>query len=518
MPAKNLVLTINCHQPYIRHFSEAEKYTAENELFFNAISRTYLPLVNMFNRLEKDNVDFKIAFVLSPVLCSMLSDEFLQEQYLLWVDKRIALGEKELVRCKNDEKLLANAKRCYEQAKQEKTDFEEKYNRNLLKEFKKFAQKGNLELLATTGTALYIPHYCDMKEILNGQIETGIYSHKYYFGDAPQGFYVPQLAYAKGLDRILRSYGINYTITDPAAILFADNANEDGVFSPVRTHYSLVLFGKDRFCEKKKCFADHLAYKNVEKDIGFELSSEDLQDFLGEDGTRISTGYRYWANDGQLIYDESYAMTQTMVDAEYFIKNSGEKLEKAAAALKKDVCSIWEIDAEDLGQNWEEGIAWLENVIRLPKNFELGTCNSMLDKQFSLPRINPYPCSQNGSGYGEDLLDNSNSYMIRYLRKMCERIVDLAGRFTDETGLKVRLLNLGSRELMIAQDCCWAQMLHDGINSEYVQNVFKNCVLNFTAVFDSLGTNTVSTEWLTNLEKEHNLFPWMNYRIFSPKV
>jgi 1,4-alpha-glucan branching enzyme len=37
-------------------------------------------------------------------------------------------------------------------------------------------------------------------------------------------------------------------------------------------------------------------------------------------------------------------------------------------------------------------------------------------------------------------------------------------------------------------------------------------------VFDALGSNTVSTEWLTKLESKESIFPWMNYRIFSKKV
>ena len=31
------------------------------------------------------------------------------------------------------------------------------------------------------------------------------------------------------------------------------------------------------------------------------------------------------------------------------------------------------------------------------------------------------------------------------------------------------------------------------------------------------SSNTVSTEWLTKLENEHQIFPWMNYRIFNRK-
>ncbi|MBD5414594.1 MAG: DUF1957 domain-containing protein, partial [Treponema sp.] len=46
---------------------------------------------------------------------------------------------------------------------------------------------------------------------------------------------------------------------------------------------------------------------------------------------------------------------------------------------------------------------------------------------------------------------------------------------------------------------------------------FTQSINDFTAVFDALGSNTVSTEWLTNLENQHQLFPWMNYRIFNRK-
>jgi len=523
MSFKKLVLTITLDTPYIRHFADCEKYAFENEILFTAISKTYIPLINMLHKLEDDNVNFKLAFVISPVVCSLLDDDFIKEQYSLWLEKRIALGQKEIERCAKDAALLKNARECLAEAEQNKADFTDKYQMNLLKEFKSFADKGLIELLGTTGTALYVPHFADMKEILNAQVETGIYSHKHYFGSAPEGFYVPQCAYAKGFDHILRAYGINYTVASPATILFADDAPETGIFAPVRTHYSLVLFGKDneypKFFNNENALSENSVYKNVEKDIGFELGADELCDFLTSEGVRSSTLFRYWSKDEESVYDKDAASKQAYEDALKFVECKTSKLTKAQESLNgQDVCCVVEIPASVLGQKWEEGVIWLENVIRNVKDVELSTCGTMLEKQFQLPRVNPYPCSENGGGYGEDLLDNSNCYMIRYTRKMCERIVDLAGRFTDESGLKVRLLNLGARELMIAQDCVWAQMLHDGEYGEYVQKVFMNAVLNFTAVFDSLGTNTVSTEWLTKLEKEHTLFPWMNYRIFSPKV
>jgi 1,4-alpha-glucan branching enzyme len=76
---------------------------------------------------------------------------------------------------------------------------------------------------------------------------------------------------------------------------------------------------------------------------------------------------------------------------------------------------------------------------------------------------------------------------------------------------------MGAKEFLLAQSGEWPKMLHDGQSVEYVKKRFRESIIAFTTVFDSLGSNTVSTEWLTNLERCHTLFPWMNYRIFSRK-
>ena len=177
------------------------------------------------------------------------------------------------------------------------------------------------------------------------------------------------------------------------------------------------------------------------------------------------------------------------------------------------------IDAKQLGQDWAEGIDWLEAVLRKAAAFEikLSAISPLIGNQFSLQKIVPYPGAAQGNSYGEDLLDSSNGWMIRYTRKMCERMIDLSDRFPNETGLKVRLLNLGAKELMIAQSAEWAKMIHDGYFPEYATERFKEAIESFMIVFDALGSNTVSTEWLTKLEREHAIFPWMNFRMFSRK-
>mgnify|MGYP006385871317 FL=1 len=108
--------------------------------------------------------------------------------------------------------------------------------------------------------------------------------------------------------------------------------------------------------------------------------------------------------------------------------------------------------------------------------------------------------------------------MIRYIRKACERMIDLADRFPTDTGLKTRLLNIGAKELLLAQSSGLAKMIDNDDSPDFAQRRFKDSIIAFTMVFDALGSNTVSTEWLTKLESKECVFPWMNYRIFSKKV
>lgn len=521
MSDKNLVLVIVGHQGYIRHTEHTGDCAAEEDLLFSAISRTYLPLLRMFRSLEADGVAFRVTLVLSPVLCALLDDPVVQKQYIDWLDARIALGERELARLSSDEAQLPLARTTLEQYKQDKHDFTETYAQNLLKPFADYAHKGLVELMATAGSYAFFPHYADMPEVLNAQVEAGLYSHRRYFGTASEGFWLPYLGYADGVDKVLRSYGVNYTILDTHALLFSKQMPEAGIFSPVRTHASLVLFGRDHTTPDditgEDGYLHNPAYKNLNADIGFDLPADALGDFLAAGQARVSTGYRYQAQSGA-VYDVAQADAQVRRDAERFVAAKKETLDKAATALQENAATlVCPIAATTLGQDWAEGIAFLEQVIRHADGLSLVSCSQLIQDQFTLPKITPYPSAASGTGYGEDLLDTTNGWMLRYTRKMCERMVDLAGRFPDDTGLKARLLNLGAKELMIAQSGEWAKMLHEGRFPEYVRERFTRSILSFIAVFDSLGSNTVSTEWLTQIEREDTLFPWMNYRIFAQK-
>jgi hypothetical protein len=37
---------------------------------------------------------------------------------------------------------------------------------------------------------------------------------------------------------------------------------------------------------------------------------------------------------------------------------------------------------------------------------------------------------------------------------------------------------------------------------------------NFTTIYEALASSYISTEWFTTLERRHNVFPHINYRVF----
>lgn len=526
MSKKNLIITLVAHQGYFCSNSVQEFSHPEIELLFAGITDTYVPLLNMFETLDLEHVPFKLTLVMTPTLCTLLADYSIQEMYVNWLDKLILLGEKQLNDLQDSDSKLPLVQEELNRIKKCKDDFVNVYKSDLLSVFRYYADRGSIELLSTAATAAFLPHYIDLPEAINAQIEAGLHSHRQFFGLVPDGFWLPAMGYASGLEETIKNYGFSYTILDSHGLLFGEPMPCNGIFTPAICKNGLWVFGQDYTAEESVTgtggFMFREVYRNQERDFAFEATAQQLEGFLIENRMRLPSGYKYWnrSHDEQL-YNQEEAMVQAKIDAEIFVKKYEEKLLKASIALETDdVDILCAFSATDFGQNWYEGIHWLEHVIRLVSespNIQLVQCCDLLDHKKNLPRVSPFMSAATGTGYGENFLDTKNDWMLRSARKVCQRMNQLADRFPEDTGLKARALNMAAREVLLAQSSDWPKMLSEGLFPEYAEEQFKKNVESFVTVYDSLGANSISTEWLTRLEQEHPLFPWMNYRIFSKK-
>ena len=530
MASKRIVLLISNPQAYIYHVGAEEKeFAAEMNHLYESISYIYIPLLNMFVSLEKDGVPFRIALVLSPVLCTLLKDPVVQQQYIAWLDGKIALGKSELERCSGDAALRDVVKYHLEKAQEDRFCFTTVYGQDLLKKISEYQKKGYVELLATCGTNIFLPHYADMGEVLNAQIETGLYAHRSFFGERASGFWLPEMGYMPGIEHVMRTYGVDYTVLDARAFLFADDTAEKGIFAPVICSGEIAAFARDNRIDDEvfgeRGYAASSAYCDVNRDIAFELPREQLEPFFRGSTSRYASGYQYYhksggRSGGASVYDPVRAAEQCEADAASFFDKKLDVLMQAENLLPSvPVLSHVCVFSSEQFLQWREGIAWLESVYRYAagKSASFSFFEDILASQMQLQNLQPYCSASIGAGYGETLIANKNNRLLRHARKASERMIDLAERFPDDTGLKARLLNLSARELMLAQSCTWANMIWDGTFPEYAEARFTESIAAFINVFESLGANTVSTEWLTSYEAKHPVFPWINYRIFSKK-
>ena len=87
-----LALVLHAHLPYVRH-PEHENFL-EEEWLYEAITETYIPLLDAYDRMVNDGVNFKITMSVTPPLMNMLANELLQNRYVNYIEKLIKLSEK----------------------------------------------------------------------------------------------------------------------------------------------------------------------------------------------------------------------------------------------------------------------------------------------------------------------------------------------------------------------------------------------------------------------------------------
>lgn len=523
-----LNFVLHAHLPFVRH-PEYECFLEENWLF-EAISETYLPLLRVFNRLNDDNIPFRITLSISPTLASMLGDELLQNRYIVHLERLIELGEKEVDRTKNDPDFAPVARMYLDLFRQNLTDYTELYRNNILRGFRSLEKEGYLEIITTTATHSFLPLYENYPETIEAQIQTAIIFHGRAFGREPEGFWLPECGYFPGLEKQLKSYNLKYFFTAAHGILFAGEKSPYGVYAPVVTPNGVAAFGRDipsshAVWSAEEGYPGDASYREFYRDIGFDLPVDYIGPYIHDGEIRVNTGFKYYSvtgkTDNKLPYRPSKAAKKAEEHAENFLYNRLKQVDKLATIMDRPPVIVCPYDAELFGHWWFEGPLWLEQLFRKihqrQDGLELVTPTDYLKKFPQNPEGTPSFSSWGNNGYSEVWLDGSNDWIYRHIHKAIDRMSELVSRFPDENGLKVRALNQAAREVLLSQASDWPFIIKTGTTVPYAEKRIKEHLYNFTRIYENLSRNTVKTEWLTRIEKRNNVFPDIDYRIFKRK-
>lgn len=522
-----LALVLHAHLPYVRH-PEYEDFL-EEDWFFEAVTETYIPLVEVFDKLLEDNVDFRLTLSFSPTLISMLTDPLLVNRYLMHLDKLIELASKEKWRTRNQPEFALLADMYYDRFTKARAIFVNRYNKNLVGAFRRYQDSGKMEIITSAATHGYLPLMDVCKKGVRAQIRIACQHYKGHFGRPPRGIWLPECGYNPGDDAILREEGIRFFFTDAHGILFGSPRPKYGVFAPAYCPSGVAAFGRDMESSKQVWSAedgypgDYL-YREFYRDIGWDLDFEYIKPYIHDGKFRINTGIKYYRITGETDYKEPYiphlALEKAAVHAGNFMFNRERQIEYLSGIMDRRPIVVSPYDAELFGHWWFEGPQWLDFLIRKlhydQKTFRMVTPTEYLEiypkNQVLLPSLS----SWGWKGYNEVWLEGSNDWIYRHLHTACERMTELAGRSpAGVNGLLRRALNQAARELLLAQSSDWAFIMKNRTMVDYAAKRTKDHILRFTRLYEDIRSSSIDEAWLADIESKDNLFPNIDYSVYK---
>jgi 1,4-alpha-glucan branching enzyme len=521
-----LALVLHSHLPYVRH-PEHDRFLEEDWLY-EAITETYIPLINVFDGLLNDGVDFRITMSLTPTLISMLIDPLLQQRYVRHINRLIDLAEKETERTHNQPEFNPIARMYGDLFKNARYVFEEKYGCNLVGAFRKFQDQGKVEIITCGATHGFLP-LMQNPNAVRAQVMVAVDHYKSHFGRAPKGFWLPECGYYEGLDEILKEAGIRYFFMDTHGLFLATPRPRYGVYAPIYCPSGVAAFGRDIESSKQvwssiEGYPGDYNYRDFYRDVGFDLDYDYIKPYLHPDGIRVNLGIKYYKITGKSDHKDPYirhwALERAAEHAGNFLFNRENQVEWLAGLFQdRKPIIVAPYDAELYGHWWFEGPNWIDYLIRKTvfdqKTVRLITPSEYLKENPKCQVSTPSTSSWGYKGYAEVWLDGSNDWVYRHLHKAADRMVELAQSYPGSEGLLRRALNQAAREVLLAQSSDWAFILKTGSHVEYAVRRIKEHVGRFTRLYYDIRENHIDQNWLSDLEYQDNLFPDIDYRIYA---
>jgi 1,4-alpha-glucan branching enzyme len=493
--AADLALILHAHLPYVR---SREPEILEERWFYEAVAESYLPLIWALERLEADRVPARLALSLSgPVLC-MLGDRTVMAACRERLGRVRALAEREAGRLRGSP--LGPAAEYHRRHYTALVDDLESCGLQLLPRLGRLEQAGLLELLTTAGTHPCLPLLAT-NEARFAHIEAATAKFAACFGHRPAGLWLPECAYAPGLEHLLAAAGIRWFVTEGAAVA--------GSYPPVDgpvllTPGGVAAFARDTVAtrqvwDSKAGYPGDPAYREFYRDAGYDLPEAEVAPWLVDGRVRSDTGLKFYRVTGadtavgqKLPYDPGAAVAQVRVHARHF----------AGHLRQQSGLVVAPFDAELFGHWWFEGPAWLEALFRELGEVRPVTPGDWLREHGAQLPVARLPATTWGAGGDYRVwLSAANDWIYPELHAAEGRMRELAAR-PDTAPVR---LNQAARELMLAQASDWPFILYGQTAVEYAGREVRRHL----AWFGELADGTADPDQFL---PEDGIFPELDAR------
>ncbi len=522
-----LALVLHAHLPFIKHPEYPD--FLEEDWFYEAMVETYLPLLNVFENLTAEGVDFRLTMSLTPPLCNMMSDPLLIERFKHYLNQRAELSAQEIERTRGTE-FAAVAQMYYDKFRRFQDLFENVYHSRILEGFQKFQNMGKLEIITCGATHGYFPLMVH-KESVNAQVKVAAADYRLRFGKSPRGIWLGECAYNPGDDKFLRDEGIRFFFLESHGILHGTPRPKYGIYAPVYCPQTgVAAFARDMESAQQVWSAESgypgdARYREFYRDLGYDLDYDYIKPYLHSDGVRRNIGMKYYKITGKVPlnqkapYNPAEAREVAAQHAGNFMFNRQKQIEYLSTLMDRKPLVVSMYDAELYGHWWYEGIEFLEYLFKKiyydQHDIKLITPMEYLEMYPVNQTVQPSMSSWGDKGYHDVWLNSGNDWIYRHLIKAAERMTELANRFPQADGLLKRTLNQMARELLLMQSSDWAFLMTTGTAKEYSTKRTKDHIKRFNELYEQVKHNRINEGYVYDLEGRDSIFQQIDYNVYS---
>jgi 1,4-alpha-glucan branching enzyme len=422
----DLAIVLHSHMPYVEGFGT---YPFGEEWLFDAFARSHLPVLEVAERL---------TMTVTPVLADQLEAEEVGERMLTFLRRhRVDAADRD----------VADAGAAVRPAAMAEADHYTNAIRRLrrlggnpLRAFQEAHREGRIAVIPSAATHAVLPKLATVAG-RRLQIDAGLRSHERRFGET-DGFWLPECAYAPGLEALLEERGIDYTCLD-------QSAHERGTapLTPIR-----LPGGPTGFT------IDWPTVRLVWSDQGYPSDPAYLEYH------RLSAnGVRLWSISGT-PYNPAVAAKRATEHAASFLAAVRDRLERHRSETGRRGLCVFAIDTELLGHWWAEGPLWLREVIGSAELDGVRLLTLPQARSEHEPEERPARVSSWGEGKSLETWDSpSVSDLVWATRRSELRLVRSLARRSVDGPAAVR----AARELLALQSSDWAFMDHRGQAGDY---------------------------------------------------
>jgi 1,4-alpha-glucan branching enzyme len=459
----DLAIVLHSHMPYVEGFGT---YPFGEEWLFEAVASSYLPVLEHADHLTMS---------VTPVLADQLEADGVGERMLDWL-RRYRVGTAELDAARAGGRLGAAA--AFQGARYGlAVERLECLGGDALRPFQAAAASGRIELIASAATHAVLPKLAT-REGCRLQLDAGLRSHRRRFG-RPLGFWLPECAYAPGLEGMLAERDLRYTCLDQSG-----EEPDGAALVPARLPGGPVALTIDwptvELVWSSRGYPSHPGYLDHHR--------------LSENGSRL------WAIGGE-PYDPAAARERALADGEAFLAGVRERLAAFRKRRGREGLCVFAVDTELLGHHWAEGPVWLSAVLEGAP--AAGVRLLTLERAVAAHEPEERPVREASWGEGKTL-ETWDSPAVADLAWAARRLELRLLRLVAERGFPPGAAERAARELLAVQSSDWAFLDHRGSAGDYP---FDRAVAHAEAMLEAIDSPRSLSPRMRNLAPDLSLAP-----------